>query len=104
MDFRSYLQALLGCTQGFFRSRYTLRVNGSRIEGVMKVNKFRLIAWGETKDGTLDACEDIGRYNTLTEVEEWARGILDDGNAEYIEIFEGDRKIKTLYPKGHHAS
>jgi len=62
--------------------------------------KFRLVGWGEAVDGTLVPCEDVARFPTLAEVEAWARDILDAGNAEYIEVFEGDRKVKTLYPKG----
>lgn len=61
-----------------------------------------MVAWGASADGSgqLVPCDDAGLYNTLDDIVDWAQGVLDAGNAEYIDIMQGNIKIKTLYPKG----
>jgi hypothetical protein len=61
-----------------------------------------MIGWAEAADGSGDLvpCEDVGRYSTLEDAEEVAVHVLLCGNAVAIDLLNGDRKVKTLYPPG----
>lgn len=63
--------------------------------------QFRMVAWGPALSGVgVASCDDVGRYDKLDDVVDWAQSILDAGNALYIDVYQGDKKVKTLYPKG----
>jgi hypothetical protein len=63
-----------------------------------KSRPFRMIAWVKSLKGTeLVQVKDIGRYETLSDVENAALSILEAGNSEVIELWDARQKVKTLY-------
>jgi hypothetical protein len=62
------------------------------------MNMYRMIVMCENEEGSIVPCEDVGRYETIESVQEWATEIINSGNAHYVEIYQNNEKVCTVYP------
>lgn len=58
---------------------------------------YRMIAMCEDVDGKLVSNENIGFFNQINDICDWAAEIVKSGSALYIDIYQGDLKITTVH-------
>lgn len=67
--------------------------------GLSMEKVYRMLAMCEGEDDSVVPVEDAGRLCSMQDIEKWAMAIIDGGNAPYIEIYQADQLVRTLYPK-----